>query len=124
MHEITCVCQCTHPKLKPLLFVFLSSLRSHQTVQLGHGALAPWLADVPHLDAALASSVDVARGGADGDGAHHLSVVQRVDLTGVTRDARTQQGVGWKRHRLHLAIRTHMERVGAERDRRKRKDRN
>ena len=82
---------------------------SHQTVQLGHGALASRLADVPHLDAALASRVDVACGGADGDGAHHLSVVQGVDLPGVARDSRAQQGVGGKGHRLHLAVRAHVE---------------
>ncbi|PWA20856.1 hypothetical protein CCH79_00007197, partial [Gambusia affinis] len=79
------------------------------TVQLGHGALASRLADVPHLDAALASGVDVACGGADCDGAHHLPVAQRVDLTGVTRDARAQQGVGGERHRLHLAVGAHFQ---------------
>lgn len=35
------------------------SFTSHQTVQLGHGVLASWLADVPHLDAALPSGVHV-----------------------------------------------------------------
>ena len=82
---------------------------SHQTVQLGHGALASWLADVPHLDAALSSGVDVARRRADGDSTHHLSVVQGVDLAGVARDSRAQQGVGGKGHWLHLAIRAHVE---------------
>ena len=86
---------------------------SHQTVQLGHGALAPRLADVPHLHAALSSGVDVAGGGADGDGTHHLSVVQGVDLTGVPRDPRAQQGVGGEGNRLHLAVCAHMERVGS-----------
>lgn len=90
-----------------------SSLVSHQTVQLGHGALAARLADVPHLDAALSSGVDVTRGGADGDGAHHLAVVQGVDLTCVARDPRAQQGVRGKGHRLHLAVGAHVERVGA-----------
>ncbi len=86
---------------------------SHQTVQLGHGALASRLADVPHLDAALASGVDVARRGADGDGTHHLPVVQAVNLTGVARDSRAQQGIRGKGHRLHLAVCAHMERVSA-----------
>ena len=95
------------------LSVSPSSLVSHQTVQLGHGALASRLADVPHLDAALSSSVDVARRGADGDGAHHLSVVQGVYLTGMAWDSRAQQGVRGKGHRLHLAVCAHVERVGA-----------
>ena len=105
----TCVCAC-----------LTSSLVSHQTVQLGHGALASRLADVPHLDAALASGVDVARRGADGDGTHNLSVVQGVNLTGVARDSRAQQGVRGKGHRLHLAVCAHVERVGAAEKRQRR----
>lgn len=63
---------------------------THQTIQLGHGALAARLTDVPHFHAAFAPGVDVARGGADGDGAHHLSVAECVDLSGVAWDSRTQ----------------------------------
>ena len=104
----------------------ISFLVPHQTVQLGHGALASWLADVPHLDAALSSGVDVACRGADGDGAHHLSVVQAVNLTGVSWDTWAQQGVRRKGHRLHLAVCAHVERVGTvedrERERRGQKD--
>lgn len=55
----------------------------------------------------------MARGGADGDGTDHLAVAQGVDLAGVARDARAQQGVGGKGHRLHLAVGAHVERVGA-----------
>jgi hypothetical protein len=84
---------------------------THQTVELGHGTLAARLADVPHLDTALAAGVDVACGGADGDGTHHLSVVQSVDLTGMSWDARAQQGIRRERNWLHLSIRTDVERV-------------
>lgn len=105
--------ECNHLNFLTLVCASFSFM-SHQTVQLGHGVLASWLADVPHLDAALPSGVDVASRGADGDGAHHLSVAQGVDLTGVTRDSRTQQSVGRKGHGLHLTVRAHVERIGAE----------
>ena len=48
-------------------------------------------------------------GGADGDGAHHLSVAQAVNLSGVTRDSWAQQSVGGEGHRLHLSVCTHVE---------------
>lgn len=64
---------------------------SHQTVQLGHGALASWLADVPHLDAALAAGVDMTRWVTDGDGTHNLPVAESIDLPCVTRNARADQ---------------------------------
>lgn len=83
----------------------------HQTVQLGHGALAARLADVPDFDTALASSVDMTCGVANGHGAHHLTVAQRVDLTGVARNTRTDQGVGREGHRLHLTVSADMEGV-------------
>lgn len=65
----------------------MSPLMSHQTVQLGHRALASWLTDVPHFDTALSSSVDMARRCADGDGAYHLSMIQAVNLTGMAWDS-------------------------------------
>ena len=84
----------------------------YQAVQLGHGTLAARLADVPDLNAALATGVDVARGVADGDGAHHLAVAQRVDLASVAWDARAYESVRGKGHRLHLAVGAHMKGVG------------
>ncbi|TNN44180.1 hypothetical protein EYF80_045625 [Liparis tanakae] len=78
-----------------------------QAVELGHRALAAGLADVPDLDTALAAGVDVARGVADGHGAHHFPVAQRVDLASVTRDARANQCVRREGHRLHLTIGAH-----------------
>lgn len=84
---------------------------NYQTVKLGHGALAAWLADVPDLHAALATCVDVTSGVADGDSAHNFPVAQRVDLTSVPRDARAYQCVWGEGHRLHLTIRTHMKRI-------------
>lgn len=52
-------------------------------------------------------------GVADGDGAHHLPVAQRVDLPGVPRDAGAGQGVVGKGDRLHLPVGADVERVGS-----------
>lgn len=90
--------------------------QTYQAVQLGHWTLAARLADVPDLDAALAASVDVTRGVADGDGAHHLPVAQRVDLASVARDARAYQRVRREGHGLHLAVRTHVKRISSGKD--------
>lgn len=79
-----------------------------QTVELGHGALAARLADVPHFDTAFAASVDVSCRGADGDGTHHLSMAECVDLAGMARDAWAQESIRREGHRLHLSICTHM----------------
>lgn len=75
-------------------------------------ALAAGLTDVPDLHTALATSVDVPCGVADGHGAHNLSVAQCVDLASVTRNAWTNQSIRRKRNWLHLAIRANMEGVG------------
>lgn len=83
----------------------------HQTVQLRHGALASRLTDVPDFDTAFATSVDMTCGVADGYCAHHLTVVQRVDLTGVAWDTGSDQGIGRKGHRLHLTISADVEGV-------------
>lgn len=90
----------------------------HQTVQLGHGALAARLTDVPDFDTAFATSVDMTSGVANGYCAHHLTVVQRVDLTGVAWDTRSNQGVGREWHRLHLTISADVEgvRTGGEKN--------
>lgn len=71
------------------------------------------MTDVPDLHAAFAAGVDVARGVADGHRTHHLAVVQRVDLAGVARDARANQGVGREGNRLHLTVGADVEGVGA-----------
>lgn len=52
------------------------------------------------------------RGAADGDRADHLAVRQRVQLPRVPRDARAHQRVRREGHRLHLAVRRHVEGVG------------
>lgn len=88
----------------------------YQAVKLGHRTLAAWLADVPDLDATLSTSVDVARGVADGDGAHYFAVAQRVDLTSVARDARAYEGVWREGHGLHLTVCTHVEGVSSGND--------
>lgn len=90
---------------------------SYQAVELGHWALAPWLADVPDLDAALAAGVDVAGGVADGDGAHHLPVAQGIDLASVARDPRAYQRVWREGHRLHLTICANVKRISSAGDR-------
>lgn len=87
--------------------------KPYQTVELGHGALAAWLADVPDLDTALAAGVDVACGVADGDRAHHLPVAKRVDLASVAWDARAYQCIWRKGHGLHLTVRAHVKRISS-----------
>ena len=86
---------------------------SYQAVELGHRALAAGLADVPDLYATLAAGVDVTRGVADGDGAHHFAVAQRVDLASVARDARADQCVWREGHGLHLTVRTNVKRISS-----------
>ena len=49
------------------------------------------MADVPHFNAALTASVDVARGVTDGDGAHHLAVAEGADLARMAWNAWTDQ---------------------------------
>lgn len=85
---------------------------THQTVKLRDRALIAGVADVPDLDAALPTRVHVSGGVADGHCAHHLPVVQGVDLASVSGDAGADEGVGGERDRLHLPICCHMEGVG------------
>lgn len=81
---------------------------------MGHRALAARLADVPDFDTAFAASVDMTCGVANGNSAHHLTMAQRVDLTGVAWNTRTDQGIGREGHRLHLTVSTDMEGVRSE----------
>lgn len=71
------------------------------------------MADVPDLDTALATSVDMTCWVADGDSAHHLPMAESVDLTSVAWDAWAYQGIWGKGHRLHLPISTDMKRIGS-----------
>lgn len=84
----------------------------HQTVQLGHRTFAARLAYVPDFDTAFATSVNMTCWVANGDGAHNFAVVQCVDLTGMTGNTGSDQGVRWKGHRLHLTICADVEGVG------------
>lgn len=84
-------------------------MATYEAVKLRDGALVAGLTNVPDFDAALAARVDVSAGVADGDGTHHLAVIQRVDLTRVTRDARTDERVVGEGHRLHLTVGAHVE---------------
>lgn len=50
-------------------------------------------------------------GVANGNGAHHLAVAQRVDLTGVAWNSGTYQGVWREGHGLHLTVSADVEGV-------------
>lgn len=76
---------------------------------MGHRALAARLADVPDLDTSLAACVNVACRVADGDGADHFAVAQRVNLACVAWDAGADQRIWRKRDGLHLTVCTDME---------------
>lgn len=93
-------------------------MSAYQTVQLRHRALAARLTDVPDFDTAFATSVDMTCGVANGYCAHHLTVVQRVDLTGMAWDTGSDQSVRRKGHRLHLTISADVEgvRTGGEKN--------
>lgn len=71
------------------------------------------MTNVPDLDATLPSCVNVSGGVTDGNGAHHLSMVQCVDLTGVARNPWAHQSIRGERHRLHLSVGRHVKRVSA-----------
>lgn len=88
--------------------------RTHQTVELRHWALVSWVTDIPHLDTTLPSCVNVSSGVTDGNGTHHLAMVQCVYLTGVTRNPRAHQSVWGERNRLHLSIGSHVKGIGPE----------
>lgn len=88
-------------------------LPTHQTIQLTDWCFTG-LADVPHLDAAFASGINVFSGRWHCNRAHHLPVRKCRHLTRVTRYARTHQRVRRKGHRLHLTLRRNMEWICSE----------
>ena len=59
----------------------------------------------------LSSGVDMPAGVTDGDGADYLAMAQCAQLSGVARNARTNQRVGRERNRLQWAVRRHVERI-------------
>lgn len=83
-------------------------VQHYQTVKLRHRAFGDGLADIPHLDTALATSVDVFGGVADSDSAHHLAMTQGVDLSRVSRNPRTDERVRRERHGLQLSLPVHV----------------
>ena len=87
---------------------------THQTVELWHRALVSWVTNVPDLHTTLPSCVNVSGGVTDGNGAHHLSVVQCVDLTGVAGNPWAHQSVRGERHWLHLSVSRHVEGVSTD----------
>ena len=72
------------------------------------------MADVPDLDTSLATSVDVLGGVGHGDGAHHVTVGQRVDLPDSSWNSRSYEGVWWERNWPSLSVSIDMERVCTE----------
>lgn len=87
---------------------------THQTVELWHRALVSWVTNVPDLHTTLPSCVNVSGGVTDGNGAHHLSVVQCVDLTGMAGNPWAHQSVRGERHWLHLSVSRHVKRVSTD----------
>lgn len=85
---------------------------THQTVKLWHRTLVSWVTNVPDLDTTLPSCVNVPGGVTDGNSTNHLSMVQRVDLTSMSRDSWAHQSIWGEWHWLHLSIGCHMKRVG------------
>ena len=79
---------------------------------MGHRCFPAWLADVPHLDAALASRVHVLGGVGHGDRADNIAVGKGVDLSYVSRDTRPDEGVCGEGHCSCLSLSVHVERVG------------
>ena len=79
---------------------------------MGHRCFPAWLADVPHLDAALASRVHVLGGVGHGDGADNFTVGKSVDLAAASWDPLGGQSVVGEGYRLQLVVSTHMEGVG------------
>lgn len=80
----------------------------YQTIKLGHRAFGPWLADVPDLDTALATSIHIFGWVADGDSTYHLAMTQSVDLPSMSGDAWTNQGICWKWYWLELSLSIHV----------------
>jgi hypothetical protein len=83
-------------------------VQHYQTVKLGHRAFGDGLADIPHLDTPLATSVDVFGWVAYSDSAHHLAVTQGVDLSCVSRNPWTNERVCRERYRLQLSLPVHV----------------
>ena len=79
---------------------------------MGHRCFPAWLADVPHLDAALASCVHVLGGVGHGDGADNIAMRKGVDLSYMSRDTRPDEGVCGEGHCSCLSLSVHVERVG------------
>ena len=75
-------------------------LYHYQTVELRHWAFGDGLTDVPHLDTALATRVHIFGRVADGNSTHHLAMTQSIDLSCVSRDPWTNEGICWEWHRL------------------------
>ena len=69
-----------------------------------------WVIDIYFiLDTDLASCIDMSTWVTDGDSAHHLAMVQGVDLTRMSRYPRPDEGIRRKRDRLHLTVSTDVE---------------
>ena len=85
-----------------------------EAVKLGDGCFPPRLADVPDLHTALTTGVHILGWVRHGDSADHVPMGKSVDLSYVSRNARTDEGVCRKWHRSCLSLRVYVERVGPE----------
>lgn len=87
---------------------------THKAVQLGNRGLVARVTDIPHLDTALAAGINVTCRVTDGNSTHHLPVGESIDLSSMARDARADQCIRRKRHRLHLSVSAHMKGISSE----------
>ena len=76
--------------------------------------LSSWLADVPNLHTALASRVHILGRVRHGDSTDHVPMGKGVDLSYVSWDARTDEGVCREGYCSRLPLGVHMERIGPE----------
>ena len=72
----------------------------------------------------LASSINMSRWVTYGHCTHNFSVVQGVDLAGVSRDTRTFKCIRWEGNRLHLSVRAYVKRISTAKKGNKQKSRN
>lgn len=104
----------THNKILYCVSAQKALFLTHQTVKLWYRALVSWVTNVPDLDASLPSCVNVSGGITDSNSAHHLSMVQCVDLTGMAWDPWAYQSIWGEWYRLHLSISRHVKRVSPD----------
>lgn len=76
------------------------------------GGLGKSLVDIPHFDTPFTSRINVSRWVANGYRTNNFTMIQRTQLTSVTRNRRTEKRVWRERNRLKLPITSDVKRVG------------